>query len=220
MNFSGRLSLEKKWLILNQSSSGKSVNEISDGLLVVRRSIGRVLDEYEESGKFSHSSGYSNSKFPQAVKNFIRNAVLSNPTLFLFEIVNLVHQAFPHISISKSTVRRILHKECGFTNKKLSTINRLVTVSEKLLCFDEFAKDFHDVKRKRAWGEQGKEATKLGKLDRGIRISCLASCNIDGFQSAVMTRGTFCRSTFYSAFCESILPLIEPFPGKKFFDFV
>ena len=47
---------------------------------------------------------------------------------------------------------------------------------------------------------------------RGNRVSVMAALSTEGFIGWKCTEGTFTRNTFYDAFCEKVIPHLNPWP--------
>lgn len=80
---------------------------------------------------------------------------------------------------------------------------------------DETSKDARESIRPWAWSEKGTPAIVSLTFARGKRVSVLAAFNYKGFLAWTHTPDTFTRQTFHTAFVETVLPHLNPWPGRN-----
>ena len=87
---------------------------------------------------------------------------------------------------------------------------------EQLMFIDETAKDPRDMNRTFGWALRGRTPmASKGMLPRGLRRSALCGLDIKGFVNWYIITGTFKKVQFLEAVRTTVLPHMEPFPGKR-----
>ena len=147
--------------------------------------------------------------------------------------INEVYQEFcaDHgLDVHYSTVLRAVHA-AGFTRKFLRGFSAkrdaaaalrfkamLVSTFEpkQLFFLDETSKDRRMYNRTFGWSLRGRTPiSSCGFKTRGDRCSALCGMDIEGFVGWYIIRGTFKRAEFLEAVKQTVIPYIEPFPGKR-----
>ena len=155
--------------------------------------------------------------------------VKSHPTFYIEELQQFLREKFPNLrNISESTICRALNFDLKLTRKKLTKAAReavpeeirnyydklkpIYSYPEQLVFIDETSKDGRDAFRRYARSRKGTKATVRLPFSRGNRVSVVAALGTKGFISWKATEGTFTRNNFYDAFCENVVPFLNPWP--------
>ena len=150
-----------------------------------------------------------------------------NPSLYLKEVCQKIH-ATTGITVSGSTVCRVLRRN-GFTRKKMVQIARqrcmeyrgafiadiLQYPTDWLVFLDETGCDNRDQIRKYGYSFIGETPVYCRFLNRGTRISTICAISQEGLLCYECITGTTNGDKFYDFVRGSLIPEMQPFPGRK-----
>ncbi|GMF40627.1 unnamed protein product [Phytophthora fragariaefolia] len=196
------------------------------------RTIGNWINTYEETGTFQHTPSGHDNTFTAAHRQWLCNLYSKHPLAYLDEAQDAFQSAH-QISISKSTVWRLLH-ECGLTRKvlerramhikeadvfrfveELSLINRC---HANLVFLDEVSFDNRGMIRKRGYSLKGLTIAIRGDFQRKPRVSVLTFIGVTGVIDSNDTVGSFDRVEFVkccSDFAYSTRGNVHQYPGSN-----
>lgn len=169
-------------------------------------------------------------RWPDAVREYVEGYVQEHPCFYLEELQQKIQDTFPSLqNVSLPSICRALRHDLNLTRKKIekrareaaphevkdfkARLQKLYQYPEQLIFVDETSKDTRASIRQWAWSQKGTPAIVSLPFSRGKRVSVLAAFNSNGFVAWAHTPDTFTRQTFHSAFVQTILPHLRPWPG-------
>jgi len=209
---------------------GIPVRYISDILGPKPRSISRWYEAFKKTGSIEGKARKKRrSRWSSDVLEYVKEFVLANPTFFLEELQEGLKENFPSLkNISVSTICRALKHDLRMSRKILTKAARecvpeevfiyklkldaIYSYPEQVIFIDETSKDGRHAFRRYAWSHIGDKGVVELPFARGKRISVMAAMNFSGFCGWKSTEGTFTRMKFHKAFCEIVIPKLNPWP--------
>ena len=167
------------------------------------------------------------------VIEFIDKYIKKYPCSYVDELRRSIKKQFPNLEkeVKTNTLLRILKIDLKLSRKVIEKrameavpkelndyyvkLRMYYTSPHQLVFVDETSKDGRCAYRRKGWSIRGKKCLKYVPFSRGNRISVLASCDANGFMSMGTTEGTFNRHRFHEVFCQTIVPLLNPYPLRR-----
>ena len=153
---------------------------------------------------------------------YVIGLIAENPGVSLREICLKIEEA-PHVSVSSSTVCRLLYRD-GYTRKKIVQVAKQRSVEfrasfmsqvlhyprEFFVWVDETGSDRRDQIRKFGYALRG-ETPVYRFVVRGVST---AMCN-EGVVANELTTGTVDTGKFFDVVRGELIPNMQPFPGSR-----
>lgn len=182
--------------------------------------IANWVKKWHIEGNLDRLSAKNNTKFTPIHREWIRRFVEHDPLCYLWEIKTGFQEHFVGVSISISTIYRILIHDLHLTKKTVERralqirfddicrfngeINAIRPLHHQLLFLDEMSLDNRDMLRKKGWFLRGSTPTFRGQFGRSKRISTLAFLGWTGILEVFEVEGTFNRDKFLSCLRELV----------------
>ena len=227
-----QLSEDSKTICVHAVLVGYRKSLLIDIFRTSKASLNKWIKRFKDTGSVTKKRKTTiPKKFQQKHMDFIILIVEKNPLFTLFQIKQQFERYFTTITISVSTVWRILIRN-NYSYKvlqrraidiKLAAItsfteelNNLSPLPEQLLFLDEMSLDNRDMFKKKGFFRKGEDPIYFGVFRRSERISILSFADISGFVSTYETEGTFTRKIFFDKIQLMVnTGLVSRYPGPR-----
>ena len=205
------------------------MSEIADVLVVSRKTVQRVIQIFEDTGdvepaKQRHGPERKLDAFEEMT---LMQTLMENPSAYLDELQEDLQERTGTV-VSLTTVCRTLHR-LGLTRKKLRRVvmsrsecarsefrEEMATVNADMFVWiDETGSDRRDANRRCGYHLQGMVPISYTLSIRGKRLSVIAAISTRGIEDIELTEGTVNGDLFVHFVEHSLLPILQPFDGRK-----
>ena len=216
-------------VVWQRAGMGLSFRDIATRLQIGLSTAHRMYKKFEETGEVAPIKPGPRPdlhKLDEIHELYILGLLVENPGLYLKELCQYIYTA-TGTTVSGSTVCRVLQKN-GLTRKKIVHIakQRCIEYRGKFMAeilqyppewfvfLDETGADHKDHIRKFGYSLIGEPPVYHRFLGRGTRISAIAALSTEGLACYELITGTTNGEKLYDFIRGSLIPTMQPFPGK------